>query len=191
MSNTKVVTNYLCALFSQREVLGMQPIGRLGLHPNEVHSSLSHKIEMPPWIDEWQMSHFHLWASECSNSSVVMSCHDWNVFFLYEINRNERKEKRGWEHNDEILAAIFFHPSCVPRRGPTPFTQPESWLFHPVLWHGRCVSEKKRQINNNNKKVVVHPFHTNFFKYNHFLMLTPPSRIHTTHLPISGDCSIL
>lgn len=57
-------------------------------------SSFLLKIEMPPWIDEWQMSHFHLWASECSNSSAVLSRHDWNMFFLYEINRNERKGKK-------------------------------------------------------------------------------------------------
>lgn len=104
--------------------------------------------EMPPWIDEWQMSHFHLWGSECSHSSAVMSRHDWNVFFcmsLCEINKSERKEKRGWECNDEILAAIFFYPSNVPLNGPmpSPFIQPESQLFHPALQHGRCVSRKK------------------------------------------------
>lgn len=105
--------------------------------------------EMPPWIDEWQMSHFHLWGSECSHSSAVMSRHDWNVFFcmsLCEINKSERKEKRGWECNDEILAAIFFYPSNVPLNGPmpSPFIQPESQLFHPALQHGRCVSWKKQ-----------------------------------------------
>lgn len=128
----------------------MWAIRRLGLQPNGVHSSLSEKKrrEMPPWIDEWQMSHFHLWGSECSHSSAVMSRHDWNVFFcmsLCEINKSERKEKRGWECNDEILAAIFFYPSNVPLNGPmpSPFIQPESQLFHPALQHGRCVSRKK------------------------------------------------
>lgn len=105
MSKTKrVVTNkkwFLCLItdkniFSRHQAFGLCTIRRMGLQPNRVYSSLSER-KMPPWIDDWLMSHFHLWGWECSHSFAVMSCHDWNVFLcmsLCEINKWVKGKKR-------------------------------------------------------------------------------------------------
>lgn len=86
-------------IFSRHQAFGLWAIRRAGLQPNRVYSSLSER-KMPPWIDDWLMSHFHLWDWECSHSSAVMSCHDWNVFLcmsLCEINKRVKGKKRTGE----------------------------------------------------------------------------------------------
>lgn len=65
--------------------------------------------EMPPRIDEWQMSHFHLWDLACSHWSAVMSLRESNVFVCIRDKRaKERRKKEG----ESARMKFFFFPSA-------------------------------------------------------------------------------
>lgn len=104
--------------------------------------------EMPPRIDEWQMSHFHLWGWECSHWSAVMSLLDWNVFVsmsLCKRTRSERTKKRAWAWDFFppsfiILQAMFFY---IEQSLPVPIYQTSVTVLSPCLHHGRCFSRNE------------------------------------------------
>lgn len=161
---------------------------------------------MPPWKDEWRMSHFHLWGWECSHSSAAMSRRDWSVFFLSEPvwgkQRSERKrKKRGSEHNAEIFSCnILLAITCYAEgsHAVPPFIRLESQPSRPLcnvagvslgersdgvrpLWHRLLWSSLK-----SNEKEDSHRSADG-----HKLLWCFSKRLNTPLLRSAGDCSIL
>lgn len=125
---------------------GFQTVRRLGPQPNGVNPPWVKEREMPPRIDEWQMSHFHLWGWERSHWSAVMSLHDWKVFVCAsscEIDKGVKRKIRKGESLEMScpsppVTALFGFSSEECHPGPH-YSSQHHPVLSPCLQHGRCL----------------------------------------------------
>lgn len=109
---------------------------------------------MPPWIVEWQMSHFHLWGWECSHWSAVMSRRDWNVFVCMSLCERDKRVERKKREGESVMMRFWLHYSSSHQ------------IFHwRVPRHPHLSSQRHRsftllttwQVCLQKKSMVVHP----------------------------------
>lgn len=135
-------------IFSRHHAFGF--IRRLALRPNGSPPPAPPRVtqtEMPPRLDEWHRSHFHLWGWEYSHGSAVMLLGDWNVFVRFSLCERNTRLRRVEEDERIFFVSWLYFSSSHPI---FPMLPPVCHLFFRLhscfnlLTNGRCSSGTPR-----------------------------------------------